>query len=234
MENLAAAALRVLVATDSRTALCQRFEKSPPVMVPTTLAEADALREWALATQPERPEGATLDQLARHLEFIAAVLPSRANDVETGRKRVAVYASILSGHSNEALAHMARRACESLEWFPSPKQCLEFLAEYRTPRPLQETALLTCAAFVHRSFDSWIRELREGGPIGDVPDQWKRIAVEQGALRRMDGGVYVNRALYHGPPRPPFQPRSLPRSATRPTASASHRAIAGASQGLVA
>lgn len=211
----------------------QLFEKHPPVTVPTTLAEADALREWALATLPERPEGATLDQLARHLEFIAAVLPSRANDVETGRKRVAVYASILSGHSNEALAHMARRACESLEWFPSPKQCLEFLAEYRTPRSDQETALLTCAAFTHKSFDAWIRDLREGGPIGDVPDQWKRIAVEQGAMRHL-GGVYVSRALYHGPPRPAYQARPRPAPARFTPPAATSRAIAGASEGMLA
>lgn len=165
------------------------------------MAEADQLREWALAAPVTPAPAASVDQLARHLDFMAAALPSRGNDAETGKKRAAVYASLLAGQSNEALAFMARKACATLEWFPTPAQCLAILAEYRPRQSEQATALLTCDRFTKRTFDTWLDALARGGAIGDVPDQWKRIAVERGALRRLDGGVFVSRALYHGPAR---------------------------------
>ena len=204
--------------------------------IPSTLAEADQLREWALTTVPAAAAAASADQLARHLEFMAAALPSRANDAETGRKRVAVYASILAGKSNEALAFMSRRACETLEWFPSPKQCLDILADYRPPETPQAAALLTCERFTEQAFAEWMRALRDGAPVGDVPERWKRIAVEQGDARRLDDGSYTSRRLYYGPPRPPYRPpprEVAPARPSTPTPPAATHGQPGATEGLV-
>ena len=136
---------------------------------------------------------------------------------------------------------MARRPCETLKWFPSPKQCLDLLAEYRPPESPQTAALIACDAFMHRTFADWMRQMRCGAQIGDVPDRWKRIAVEDGPVRRLEDGSYVSRALYHGLPRLPYQPPrrepmgmplappSGPAKPPAPPASA----VAGSSEGLV-
>jgi hypothetical protein len=145
--------------------------------------------------------------MTRHISFMAATLPSKSIDDLSGKMRVAVYHSLLAGHSNEALAYMARRACETLDWFPTPRQCLDLLAEYRPPESPQSAALRLCHDYTHETFDRWLTNMRAGQPIGDVPDQWKRIAVEQGVLRRLSDGSYVNRAAYHGPFKPYTPPR---------------------------
>ncbi|MGW8134176.1 hypothetical protein ACWGNZ_00860 [Sphingomonas zeae] len=177
----------------------------------TTMEEADELREWALTTAAATPAAAaTPEQLARHLEFLHAALPSRANDMETGKRRFAVYASLLTGKSNEALAYMARRAAETLEWFPSPSQCLEILKGYHPPDTPQAAALIEVQRFTDAQFPAWLKAVRGGGPIGNPPEQWMRIAVEQGVMRRLADGSMVSRALYHGPPRQPYRPPPRP------------------------
>jgi len=162
------------------------------------MEECDALREWAHSTTPLHVP-ATRAELNRHIEFMNATLPSKNADVETGKMRLAVYFSILSGYTNEALAFMSRTACTTLDWFPTPKQCLEILAQYRAPISEQADAILICQQFTQDAFDTWLCNVADGQPIGDVPDQWKRIAVERGVLRRMEDGSFVIRSLYHGP-----------------------------------
>jgi len=163
------------------------------------VAECNALREWAQTTPAVAPQPASSDQLAKHLSFMAAALPSKNVDDTTGKMRATVYASLLRGYPNEALAFMARRACQSLDWFPTPKQCLELLAEYRQPETAQNRALRLCQDFTSTQFDRWLANIRDGQEPGDVPESWMRIAVEQGVMRRLDNGSYVSRALYQGP-----------------------------------
>lgn len=173
--------------------------KCPGLRHPTTDAECNALREWAQSTPIDRAPAATVDQLAKHLEFMAAALPSKGLDEQTGKKKAAVYASLLGGQPNEALAYMARTACMTLDWFPTPRQCLDIIADYRPPVSDQEIAIRLCQDYTANQFDRWIANLSDGQPVGDVPEQWKRIAVEQGAMKRLSDGSYVSRALYHGP-----------------------------------
>lgn len=187
---------------DPATASVQPSAKCPGLRLPTTDEECNALRERAQTSQPERPAAATIDQLARHLEFMAAALPSKGLDEMSGKRKAAVYASILGGQSNEALAYMARTACMTLDWFPTPRQCLDIIADYRPPVSDQEVAIRLCQDYTSNQFDRWIANLTDGQPVGDVPEQWKRIAVEQGAMRRLSDGSYVSRALYHGPYKP--------------------------------
>lgn len=147
---------------------------------------------------------------------MSAALPSKGLDEMTGKMKVAVYASLLGAHSNEALAFMARTACQTLDWFPTPRQCLELIADYRPPTSPQEIALRLCEHYTTEQFDRWMTRICDGQPVGDVPEQWLRIAVEQGAMRRLSDGSYVSRALYQGPtkpysppPREPFDPSVL-------------------------
>jgi hypothetical protein len=133
---------------------------------------------------------------------MAATLPSQAVDDESGRKRFAVYVALLSGFSDEALKHMARTACQTLRWFPVPVQCLELAQAYRAPAGEREATLRICHDFAQGAFERWLMNISEGQPIGEVPEQWLRIAVERGPLRRLANGAFVSRTLYHGPVKP--------------------------------
>jgi hypothetical protein len=165
--------------------------------MPTTLDECRALRAWANAQPVTRTPAATQDQIERHLEFIAATLPSRAIDDESGKRRFAVYVSLLTGHTNEALARMARRACETLDWFPTPKQCLELAGEM--PRPGNSAAaqaIRDCEQFTHDRFNRWIAELPEADEIGDVPQRWIDIAIARNLIRRQpDKSLIIRRKI---------------------------------------
>jgi hypothetical protein len=165
--------------------------------MPTTLAECRALREWADAQPVTRQPAATQDQIERHLEFIAATLPSRAIDDESGKRRFAVYVSLLSGHTNDALANMARQACAALDWFPTPKQCLELAGDM--PRPGNADAaraIRDCEQFSHESFKRWIDGLPDADEIGDVPTRWIDIAIARNLIRRMpDKSLIIRRKL---------------------------------------
>jgi hypothetical protein len=169
---------------------------------PTTIEECSALREWAEGLPSTDEVPADREQIERHLGFMAATLPSKAVDDESGRKRFAVYVSLLSGFSEEALAYMARQACATLRWFPVPVECLDLVREYRPAPSRRDLTLRLCHDFMHNSFERWIANVSDGQPIGEVPDQWKRIAAEQHVLRRLADGSYVSRALFVGPVRP--------------------------------
>ena len=133
---------------------------------------------------------------------MAAALPSRGVDADTGRRRAAVYASVLAGWTNDAFAYMARTACQTLDWFPTPKQCLDILATYPAPVDDRAVALRLCQDYQHDRFETWAANVRAGSPIGDVPARWLRIAVEHGFVRRLEDGSHVSRAHYHGPLKP--------------------------------
>lgn len=164
--------------------------------MPTTRAECRALRAWANAQTNDRPTAATQDQIERHLEFLAATLPSRAIDDESGKRRFAVYVSLLTGFSNAALANMARRACETYDWFPTPKQCLELAREYNHGVGAKTTALADCNRYDQAAFETWIEALGNDGEIGDAPERWIDIAVTRNVLRRMpDKSLTIRRKI---------------------------------------
>lgn len=161
--------------------------------------ECRALREWALSLPSERSQPASDNYIINRLAYVQAALPSRTVDEEAGEKRTAVYVSVLRGWGKRALEYMADRACRELKWFPTPSECLELLKQYREPPSERETVLITCDRYAGDALDRWIVNIRAGAPLGDVPEQWLRIGVEQGAVRRLDDGSFVSRALYAGP-----------------------------------
>ena len=160
-----------------------------------TDADCQTLKIWAENTQEPRPSS-TPAQVARHIEFLAATLPSRAQDFESGAKRMAVYAKILGEFSDNALAYMSREAIRRLDWFPTPHQCLQILAEYRETTQ-REQALRLVHNWASSKFHAWIDGIRADAvsqaDIDGAPDQWKRVAAERCILRRMDDGSYTVR-----------------------------------------
>jgi hypothetical protein len=158
----------------------------PPIRLPETAAEAKALAAWAEAFDDREKPAAPL-QLTKHLTFMAATLPSKSQDEETGKMRFAVYSSLLDGHSNEALAYMARRACAELDWFPSPRWCLMTLEQYHPPRSDKVEALSLCHQFWQGRFEDFFFDLKNGiadqETVDAVPLRWRRIALERGFLR---------------------------------------------------
>lgn len=154
--------------------------------MPETVEQAKALAAWA-ESHDDRPKAASPLQLTKHLTFMAATLPSKAQDEESGKMRFAVYSSILGEYSNEALAYMARRACAELDWFPTPRWCLEAVQQYRPPATEKDEALTLCHRFWQGRFEDFIFDLERGiaeqETVDAVPLQWRKIAMERGFLR---------------------------------------------------
>lgn len=169
----------------------------PPIQMPITATEAYALQAWAESVD-DRPRPASMLQITKHLTFMAATLPSKNLDEESGKMRVAVYSSILRDYSNEAIAYMARRACQQLDWFPTPRQCLELIGGYRPPVTEKDEALMLCHNYWHGKFDEFMDYLKAGGAtqemVDAVPRRWRLIAMERGYLRHLpDGDRFVIR-----------------------------------------
>lgn len=182
--------------TDSPPRSDTSLVAKPEIRLPRNIEEANALWTWANAQRNDLL-AATPRQLAKHLSFIEATLPSKNVDGESGQMRTVVYTSLLADYSDEALAFMARRVCQTLDWFPTPRQCIEILGQYRAPPNEKETALSLCHAFEAGRYDAFLQSIDDHTATQDeimaVPDQWRRIAVERGLLRRMPDGSHVIR-----------------------------------------
>lgn len=152
------------------------------------------MEAWA-ETVPHFEPPATAQEIARHLEFLSATLPSRNTDVETAKMRFAVYARMLAGHSNAALAFMAQEACKNFDWFPTPRQCLEILERYVRPASNRDVALHLVHQYRAAKFDEWIDRIPEmtDAEINAAPDRWKAIADCRMLIRRTDDGSYIKR-----------------------------------------
>ena len=181
----------IQAAMDEQTALPQPFGTSRMDRLMSrsdlTVAECDELRAIALA-MPEEHAPIESRELARQLQFIEATLPSKNTDEQSGQMRTAVYARILGGYTKEALSYMTQRVCRELDWFPTPHQCLEILADYNPPVSRKDKALRICANHTQARFDEFIEALRKNDKVDltDKPERWLRIATEQGYLKFAD------------------------------------------------
>lgn len=181
----------IQAAMDEQTALPQPFGTSRMDRLMSrsdlTVAECDELRAIALA-MPEEHAPIESRELARQLQFIEATLPSKNTDEQSGQMRTAVYARILGGYTKEALSYMTQRVCRELDWFPTPHQCLEILADYNPPVSRKDKALRICANHTQARFDEFIEALRKKDKVDltDKPERWLRIATEQGYLKFTD------------------------------------------------
>lgn len=205
-ETLATAATTALArSTDSPPPCVKQVNGSIAVDLPQTTEEARSLRAWA-ETYVEQRVNATPEQIVKHLTAMSATLPSRSVDIDAGKTRVAVYTKFLLEWPNEALAYMSRRACAEMDWFPTPKQCLDLLKCWTAPAGLRDRAFRYCDQFWQMRHDEWIARLAGDDASPDdltgVPANWLSIAEERGLLRRMDDGSFVIRSIWHGPRKP--------------------------------
>jgi len=165
--------------------------------MPSTMAECREIQRWIAEGREERLPTVTRDQLVRHLEFLASVLPRKAVDTDTGRDSVAVYFRMLSAFTDAAIAYMSERIIATHKWFPTPSECLAVMVHYRAPPPAKEVARHNVQAFLQARMESFLerlaRELVDQTEIDAQPDQWKRIAENNGLLRLTDDGGYVQR-----------------------------------------
>jgi hypothetical protein len=181
-----------LISAETKTALPQHFDtlRMDELMTRSdlTVAECDELRSIALAMPVESIPVETRE-LAKQLQFIEATLPSKNTDEQSGQMRTAVYARILGGYTKEALTYMTERVCKELDWFPTPRQCLQILDAYTPPASKKDKALQICANHTQARFDEFVMSLRCNEPVElkDKPERWLRIAEAQGYLRFADG-----------------------------------------------
>ena len=185
-----------LVSLETKTALPQHFDTSRMddlmSLSELTVAECDELRAIALAMPIENVPVETRE-LAKQLPFIEAPLPSKNTDEQSGQMRTAVYARILGGYTKEALSYMTERVCKELDWFPTPRQCVEILERYTPPSTKKEKALHICANHTQARFDDFIANLHCKLPVelSDKPERWLRIAETRGYIRFADGEYIV-------------------------------------------
>jgi hypothetical protein len=187
---------RVLTLADRKTVSPTLSATRPVPGLPTSQDESRALREWANSLPVEAPDRATPEQITKHLAFLASTLPSKNIDDLAGKMRFAVYVSMLSGFSDKALAHMSRRACETLDWFPTPHQCLEMAKEHNPGQSARQTAITACNHFDQNAFEIWIDGIGPGQPDLNVPEHWIEIALTRAVLRKLDDGTVVTRERF--------------------------------------
>lgn len=130
-----------------------------------------------------------------------STMPSRADDDDTGKLRLAVLRRVIGHYPREALAFLVERAITTLDWFPTPKQCLDILSGWQrsddaTQR--RDSARRMVRAERKARFDDMMTALerREVGQAGidALPGRMREIAAERGFLRLHDDGVYRARA----------------------------------------
>lgn len=189
--HIGQAAMAVIAAAKSpQTGSAQQCEpwrgEVPTLRLPSTAEEADRLKAWALSV-PLRPEPCDPSAIAVQIDYMRAALPSRAVDEQDGMKRLAVYVRLLRPFSEAALAHMARRACEELDWFPSARWCVAAAQSYPAPAKARSTALALSQRYHQDRFVNWLRFLRAGpvdqAEIDAAPKRHQQIAEVQGLLR---------------------------------------------------
>lgn len=168
------------------------------LQAPKTDEECAKLQQWA-ETAPHGEPAASVDEIARHLEYLSATLPSRRTDTESARMKFAVYIRILSGQSNDALAHMSQRVVETYDWFPTPHQCLEAINSYIPRTSSRDIALHLIHQYHTERFEDWLKSIPDLSleELNAAPERWKRIADCQLLIRRIDDGSYIKRAPRH-------------------------------------
>lgn len=131
-----------------------------------------------------------------------SILPRRADDEVKGELRAHLYRRMIGHFPREAISFLAEQSLATLDWFPSPKQCLDILASWiRNDEAVQRK---TAAARMVRSerqarFDAVLASLErrelDQGAIDALPQRMQIIGEERGFLRLHDDGVYRARAV---------------------------------------
>lgn len=176
-------------------------------LAPTTLLpiRLDDQRLTELAIIAESPLPALLPcdgEEFTKLIMTMGTMARRADDETTGKLRLAILRRVIGQYPREAIAYMVETAITTLEWFPSPKQCLDILAGWkRNDEAVQAKASAVASVRAERlaRFDDVMsalerREVDQAG-IDALPERVRAIGMERGFLRLHDDGVYRARPL---------------------------------------
>lgn len=153
----------------------------------------------AVANAPlPRPVPCDASHFAKCMRSLS-LLPSRADDETKGELRLAIYQRMLGHHPNEAISYLVERALSELNWFPTPKQCLDILADWRAPvsedRRRRDLAIRLIAGERRLRFEDAMAALErrelDGEALDALPQRWKLIAVERGFLRDTHDGFQI-------------------------------------------
>lgn len=194
-----------------------------PAIIANVTIEADSS---ALSTAGERRVSRLNDRQLAEMEAVAnlpapnvpccdedhfeksmralAILPSRSEDDVRGELKFAIYRRMLGKYSKPAISHLVETALATLDWFPTPKQCLEILSGWRDRDAVEHkhrTAMAASAVRQERQarlgevMDALDRRALDQEQIDALPDQVKEIGAERGFLRLHDDGVYRARPI---------------------------------------
>jgi hypothetical protein len=163
------------------------------------LAEMERVANLPLAA-PIPCDAADFAKLMRSL----SILPSRADDELTGKLRLNIYHRMMGQYPRAAIAYMVETALSTLDWFPTPKQCLDILAGWLDHDAVVHKRRTVMAASAVRQerqarlndvMDALYRRDLDQEQIDALPDQMKVIGAERGFLRLHDDGVYRARPV---------------------------------------
>lgn len=136
------------------------------------------------------------------MRTMKATMPSRADDETTGNLRLNVLARVFGHYPREAIAYLVETAITTLEWFPSPKQCLDILAGWKRTDDAalaKASAIVSVRAERQARFNELMLQLErrelDQAAIDALPENIRSIAAERGFLRLHDDGIYRARPV---------------------------------------
>jgi hypothetical protein len=156
------------------------------------LAEAERIASSPLTMLPRCDD----DHFEKSLRAMS-ILPRRADDEVKGELRLNLYRRMIGHYPREAMSFLAEQSLATLDWFPSPKQCLDILARWvRKDADVQRqaSALRMVRAERQARFDDVMRALERREVDQDGIDALsvnvRVVAAERGFLRLHDDGIY--------------------------------------------
>lgn len=198
------------------TVLPAAMEPAPAAMH-LVRSSTDSLRNFDLASLPERLDDATLATMRElavcplppmrecdegsFLEAMAtmqASLPRRSSDQITAEIQVATYRKIIGTHPKVAIEFLAATAIREQQWFPTPKECLDILARWERADgwTRKRSAVRQRIGSELEARMAETMAALTGGPldpaeIDAIPDRWKAIAETRGLLRKWPDGSFT-------------------------------------------
>lgn len=136
------------------------------------------------------------------------ILPRRRDDEIGGQLKFGIYKRHLGGFSNDAMSWLVSEATRTMDWFPTPAQCLTVLRAWPN-RDVAAARRDVAQSRIQQENQSRLEDAldRLGKRQGDqawidvLPEQWKAIAAERCFLWAWPDGRYtVRHAIEMMPP----------------------------------
>lgn len=201
-------AIGAALAPDLLAAATGKTGSPPPAWMtsPRMRLDDQALTELTIIAESPPPALLPCDgEEFTKLILTMSTMARRADDEATGKLRLAILRRVIGHHPREAIAYLVEKAITTLEWFPSPKQCLDILAGWKRSDEAvqrQASAIRLVRAERQARFDEIMHRLEQRqldqAAIDALSDKIRIVAAERGFLRLHDDGVYRARAVSCG------------------------------------